>query len=93
AAIREVREEVGVSLRPEDLQVVGTMHRQSDDERVDFFLAVQTWSGELSNCEPDKCSELRWFPMDALPPDTIPYVRKGIENYLKGVWFEEFGWG
>lgn len=92
AAIREAMEEVGVALRPEDLQVVGTMHRKSDDERVDFFIAVHGWSGELANCEPDKCSELIWFPMTTLPPDTIPYVRKAIENYLMGVWYDEFGW-
>jgi len=68
------------------------MHRRSNDERVDFFLATTVWPGEPSNREPDKCDELAWFPVDALPGNTIPYVRRALDNYQHGVWFETFGW-
>ncbi|HEC35073.1 MAG TPA: NUDIX domain-containing protein, partial [Anaerolineae bacterium] len=37
AMIREAREEAGIEIAPQDLQVVGVMHRRSDDERIDFF--------------------------------------------------------
>jgi ADP-ribose pyrophosphatase YjhB (NUDIX family) len=92
AAIREAREEIGVELRPDEAAVVGTMHRKSGDERVDFFVVASSWTGEPSNCEPEKCDELRWSARDALPRNTIPYIRRALENYAKGVWFEEFGW-
>ena len=92
AALREIREEVGLALRPERLQVVGVMHRKSDDERVDFFLACRLADEEPANREPGKCSELLWVSLADLPPDTIPYVRAALENYRRGVWFEEFGW-
>jgi 8-oxo-dGTP diphosphatase len=91
-AIREAREEVGVEIRPQDLSVVGVMHRKSDDERVDFFLVTTTWSGELVNRERDKCDELRWVRIAMLPPNVIPYVRRALGNYQQGVWFDEFGW-
>jgi 8-oxo-dGTP pyrophosphatase MutT (NUDIX family) len=39
AAIRETREEVGLALSFDRIQMVGAMHRRSDDERVDFFPA------------------------------------------------------
>ena len=91
-AIREAREEVGVEVRPQDLEVVGVMHRKSEDERIDFFLVATAWSGELVNREMDKCDELRWASMDALPVDVIPYVRRGLANYQREVWFDEFGW-
>jgi hypothetical protein len=81
-----------VTLAADDVAVVGVMHRKARDERVDFFVAASVWTGELSNCEPDKCDDLRWSPRDALPANTIPYVRRALENYDKGVWFEEFGW-
>ena len=68
------------------------MHRISNDERVDFFLAAETWSGEITNLEPDKCDELRWVPLDQLPENTIPYVRQALENYRNGVWFDSYGW-
>ena len=92
AAIREAHEEVGIVLHPTDLTVVGVMHRVSNDERIDFFLVATTWEGMLTNQEPDKCSELRWSALDALPANTIPYVRTALENFSRGVWFAEFGW-
>ena len=94
AAIREPGEEVGLTLS-DRLRVVGVMHRRSDDERVDFFLAYRLDAGdtEPANREPEKCSKLLWADPAHLPDDTIPYVRAGIEGFRRGVWFQEFGWG
>jgi 8-oxo-dGTP diphosphatase len=92
AAIREAYEEVGVHLAPTDLTVAGVMHRLSHEERIDFFLVASRWDGTLANQEPAKCSELRWCALDALPANTIPYVRAALEHFRQGVWFAEFGW-
>ena len=46
----------------------------------------------MVNREMDKCDELRWCSIDALPADVIHYVRRGLANYQRGVWFDEFGW-
>ncbi len=92
AAIREVNEETGVSIVPEAMQVVGVMHRKSNNERIDFFLTAETWNGEAHNAEPARCSEAKWFPVHPLPPDLVPYVRRGLENYQSGRWFDSYGW-
>jgi 8-oxo-dGTP pyrophosphatase MutT (NUDIX family) len=92
AMIREAREEVGIEISPLDLQVVGVMHRKSNDERIDFFLATTSWSGEITNREPDKCDQLAWFDMDELPENVIPYIRRALDNYRRGKWFDSFGW-
>jgi ADP-ribose pyrophosphatase YjhB (NUDIX family) len=92
AMIREAREEVGIEISPLDLQVVGVMHRKSNDERIDFFLAATSWSGEVTNREPDKCDQLAWFDLAELPENVIPYVRKALDNYYRGIWFDSFGW-
>lgn len=92
AMMREAREEVGIEVAPEDLEVVGVMHRISDDERIDFFLTASAWTGEITNREPDKCDRLAWFDWDGLPANVIPYVRKAIGNYRRGEWFDSFGW-
>lgn len=91
-AIREAQEEAGVNIAPEDVQVVLVIHRKSDDERIDFFVLVEAWQGEIQNMEPDKCDDLCWFPLAELPVNMIPYVRFGIENYQKGIFYDEFGW-
>ena len=92
AMVREAREEAGIEIPPAALQVVGVMHRRSDAEYVDFFLAARSWSGDIRNMEPEKCDELAWFRLDGLPENVIPYVRKGITNYFRGQWFDSFGW-
>lgn len=92
AAIREAYEEVGITIAPPDLQVVGVMHRKSDDERIDFFLAAASWSGTIANREPNKCDRLVWADLGDLPQDVIPYVRRALDNYGSGIWFDSFGW-
>ena len=93
AALREAAEEIGIRLAEADLEIAGVMHRQSDDEHIDFFLVVRTWSGEISNQEPEKCEDLAWFAMDRLPANIVPYVARALQNAQDGRWFESFGWG
>lgn len=90
AGCREALEEVGVSLSGDDLVFTGVMHRIEDEERVDFFLLVTKWPGEPFNNEPEKCDDLRWFGLDALPENTVQYVRQAIENHLHNIPFDEF---
>ena len=92
AMIREAREEAGIDIAPSDLEVVGAMHFKGDKEYISFFLKASAWSGQVTNMEPGKCDDLRWFDMESLPSDTIPYVRHAIENYRKGIWFSSYGW-
>jgi 8-oxo-dGTP diphosphatase len=92
AARREAKEEVGIELVRQNLAVVGVMHRLTTDERIDWFLAADRWEGEPENREPHRCSQLVWSPLADLPPDVIPYVRRSIQNYRDGRWFDSFGW-
>ena len=92
AMAREAREETGIEIEPDDLEVVHVMPRKSHDERIDFFLKATRWRGEPANLEPHKCDELRWCGIDHLPANVIPYVRRAIENVQRGVIFDSFGW-
>ncbi len=92
AAAREAGEEVGVQIDAENIIFVSVMHRREGDERVDFFVRVEKWRGEPSNVEPQKCDDLRWVNVKLLPANTVPYVRKAIQNYFDGIAFDEFGW-
>ena len=92
AAIREASEEVGVNLEPQEIEVVHVMNRKSEDERIDFFLAVKRWAGVIRNKEPHQCDDLSWFPLISLPTNIIPYVRSALECYQNGILFSEFGW-
>lgn len=95
AAIREAREEVGVTIAPEDAHVVGVMHRgpesDQDFEYVDFYVSTQRWEGDPRNNEPEKCDAVIWAPRDRLPDTTISYVEEAIASIQRGQWFGTFG--
>lgn len=98
AMAREALEEGGIIINPNDLKFAVAMHRYSvidnsgSKERIDFFFVTDKWKGELTIGEPDKCDDLSWFDMAALPQNMVPYVRAGLEAFHKGEHYVEFGW-
>jgi mutator protein MutT len=92
ALIREAGEEIGIIIKPADVELVHTMHRIHEDIRLDFFFTIRSYQGEIKNMEPEKCDDLRFFPLDKLPENTIPYIKSAIELTLKMQIYSEFGW-
>ena len=92
AMIREAREEAGIEIKPNNIQIVGVIHRKSKGERIDFFLTADSWDNEIINTEPKKCDDLSWFEIDNLPFNIIPYVKRAIKNYISDVQFDVYGW-
>ncbi len=89
---RELAEEIGVTINPADLRLSHVMHRKEQDIRMDFFFDVLNFAGEPANREPEKCSGIAWFPVNALPDGTIPYIRAAITRVQQGIGYSEFGW-
>jgi 8-oxo-dGTP diphosphatase len=92
ALIREAKEEVGVSIAEEHVEFAHVMHNSSSGGRVAFFFTVRHWGGVPENREPEKCSELRWFPLDALPEHMIDYCRIAFTHIAAGEAFSVYGW-
>jgi len=86
AARREAVEEIAVT--DLDLAFVTAMQRtrggEPIDERIDFFFTARSWSGEPRIVEPDKCAELRWCALDALPDPVVPHERSVLEALRAG---------
>lgn len=93
-ALREAREEVGVTIDPAHLRPVTTVHHLSPEgrPRVGFFFAANSWTGEVVNAEPHKCAKLTWTPADILPDNTVPYTSAGVQLYLAGIPSGVHGW-
>ncbi len=90
---REIKEEIGINIDPLDLKVIHVIHRKAEkDERIDFFMKTEKYTGEIKNCEPEKCDDLKWFPLDSLPENIIPYIKEALNNYKSGEFYSEFGW-
>jgi len=92
ALVREAKEEIGVVIAEKDVEFALVMHNSSSGGRVAFFFTVNTWTGAPENREPDKCSELRWFPLDALPEHLVDYCRVALAHIAVGHPFSVYGW-
>ena len=90
--VREAKEEAGIDIDIEDLEVVHVMHRYENQERIDFFLTARKWKGEPRIMEPHKCDDLSWFKLDDLPKNVIPYIKQAIDCFLNNVFYSEYGW-
>ena len=92
ALIREAKEEVGVTIALEHVEFSHVMHNSSSGGRVALFFTVRQWEGAPENRELDKCSELHWFPLDALPDYLIDYCRVALNHIIAGQAFSIYGW-
>jgi ADP-ribose pyrophosphatase YjhB (NUDIX family) len=95
AVMREVMEEVGIGIERENLRLVHTMYRPAHDatgERADFFFEARAWRGEPRNREPEKCDEVAWFPLNALPENIVGYLRVALAAVERGDPLSEPGW-
>jgi ADP-ribose pyrophosphatase YjhB (NUDIX family) len=89
---REAKEEANIIVASKDLRVIHVMHRQvSDREYFDIYLRTEIWLGDITNMEPDKCSELAWFELASLPANMVPEVKFALENISKNIQYSEFG--
>ena len=59
---------------------------------VDVFFQATTWLGDITNKESHKCDDLSWFDMNALPENTIPYIKQAIEAIRANTIYSEYGW-
>jgi 8-oxo-dGTP pyrophosphatase MutT (NUDIX family) len=96
AIVREVSEEIGLTLEAHNIDVALVMHRysatSSPPERLDFFTRVDKWHAVPINLEPDKCSNLRWFHLRELPENVIPYIKHALNEVTAGRKYCEYGW-
>ena len=93
AMAREAKEETNLNIKRQHLSLVHIMHRKKlIEERIDFFFAASRWTGQFKIMELHKCDDLRRFPLKRLPANMVPYVRFGINQYLQGNLYSEYGW-
>lgn len=91
--IREANEELGIYIKRDDISIVHVLNRKGDDKvRVDYFMWIKFWSGEIQNLERNKCEELVWCNADKLPKDVIPYIVFVLSQIKRNVSFSLYGW-
>ncbi|WP_035795007.1 NUDIX domain-containing protein [Kitasatospora mediocidica] len=97
AAARELLEESGLVVPPQELRLVHTVQvRAGWDGKGPFLLSVfatTSWQGELTNTEPDKHLAVVWRDATDLPSPMFPTSHTALTAYLDGGrGFSTHGW-
>ena len=88
AMIRESKEEIGITIKRENMQIVHIYHYFSKDV-LKFVFKVTNYSGEIKNLEPEKCKEIRWIDINNLPENTIKGIKNEIINIYNDVYYSK----
>ncbi len=85
AMIREIKEELGVTVKPEDLEFACVVARNTPaGETVAYEFIIRDKDYAFKNAEPEKCSELIWVDLHAIPKDVIDHFAQVIAQGIIG---------
>ncbi|MBD3273263.1 NUDIX domain-containing protein [Candidatus Dependentiae bacterium] len=94
ACAREVKEELGVLVKPQDIKVLHVMHVFSKDnfEGIGFFLETEKWEGEPKNIETHIHESIGWYDLNNLPENMVGELKLALEKIRKNKIYSEHGW-
>ena len=94
ALIREIKEEIGIDVDIQNLELYKVLNRKINDmqEYVDFIFKTSHWTGSILNNESDKCDEIIWVSKNELPKNILSFIPEILKNensiYLPYNWAE-----
>lgn len=93
ALCREAKEELDITINPDDLEFVCMIHKNTDGYTYynGYFKALK-WSGDIKINEPEKNAELKWININELPDNVVDDRKEAIYNYKNKIKYSEFGW-
>lgn len=93
AAVREAKEELDIDIAPEDIKCVHIISNlASRTESFDFFFEVSKFSGQIRNCEGDKCADMQYFTIDEIKnlKNVVSTTRISLLNIAKEYIYSEY---
>lgn len=81
AAVREVREEVGIILSPKELVNLGTFEVKKDQVLFKIDLFAEAVSSMHIKKRLIEISEAEWFPLSKLPSDRANHVEESVQQW------------
>ncbi len=90
AAIREIREEIGIIVRSEDInQEVMIAHRTITGVKTIYVGQVEKYENSPAILESDLATDLAWFPITELPSPIIPIHQAALDAIEKRIGYIE----
>lgn len=90
AAAREVFEETGIAIKPQELKVIAVNNdRIADAHFITIGLLYEGVVEKPKVMEPDVITRWGWFTLDNLPQPIFPLSQEIVDNYSKRAFYLE----
>ena len=95
AAVREAKEEIGIDINKEDLELYKILNRKIEEggEYIDFIFKVKKWTGDVTNEESEKCEEIVWKDINNIPENILDFIPEILKEnnsiYVPYNWKED----
>ena len=86
--IREAKEEIGITIKREDMEILHIYHRYKGG-MLKFVFKTDKYNGTLINNEPDKCEKIEWIDFEYLPENIVPSIKIELDNIKNGVYYSK----
>ena len=84
--IREAKEEIGITIKREDMEIIHIYHRNKKGA-LKFVFKVSKYEGTIKNAEPDICKELKWVNINDLPENIVPSIKSELKNIKNNIYY------
>lgn len=89
--IRECKEEIGIILNPDHLELIHVLHKKKGKEnRMTIYFKAKDYKGNLVALETEKFRGVTWCNIERLPVKTSATVKHVIAQIRKGAHYSEF---
>lgn len=92
ATVRECKEEIGITVYPQDLQLIHVQrhYKGKNREELVYFYKAERYTGELFVRERQKFKKVKWKPLAKLPRKLSGYIRHAMREWQKDRAFSEY---
>ena len=86
--IREAKEEIGITIKREDMKILHIYHKYKRG-MLKFVFKVCKYEGIPINNELDKCEKIEWIDLENLPENIVPSIKIELDNIKNAVYYSK----
>ena len=86
--IREAKEEIGITLKREDMKILHIYHKYKRG-MLKFVFKADKYEGTAINAELNQCEKIEWVDIDNLPENIIPSIKIELDNIKEKIFYSK----
>ena len=84
--IREAKEEIGITIKREEMEILYIYHRYKRG-MLKFVFKASKYEGIPVNAEPQNSEKIEWVEINQLPENIVPSIKIELENIKNGIYY------